>query len=398
MGNTISAEAVIATLGGPESDPVVDFLADPGAACLALDEVAEHGGIVARVTPAPGPSAAGYGPTPATPLWIRLMRGAREVGTAPLHGGDGMVRRAACVELDETEERCCDAPACERARAQASVWLVLSPVPEPNAPERLLMTEQRALREGAAPPLASAQAVAVRLAAALGVPLRRGGAEVELEAPEPPAPLGEGLAAGALGRFALHREGERAVVRDWESAGPRASAARNAWIGAAFMVLAAAGWYQLWRVVHAGGAGGEAIASGIGAALFTLAGYAFLGVARFSARYRAASAPLVAVGKDRLIVLPWVSREGAVDTRAEGRLGAAIPLGEVRGATPVPRGAGVAVELDTDHGRIDAMLCPTAAAAALWCAVLDRVVDEARHPRQGATARQRARQRAAATA
>ena len=37
-------------------------------------------------------------------------------------------------------------------------------------------------------------------------------------------------------------------------------------------------------------------------------GYAFVGVARFSARYRATSAPLVAVGRDRIIVLPWVAR------------------------------------------------------------------------------------------
>src|SRR5262249_22318297 len=123
-------------------------------------------------------------------------------------------------------------------------------------------------------------------------------------------------------------------------------------------------------------------------------GYAFLGVARFSARYRASSAPLAAVGRDRIVVAPWVGRDGAVDARPEGRLGAAMPLGEVRAAGPERRGAAVAVELATDHGPIDAMVCPDEAAAALWCAVLDRVLDEARHPRQGATARQRARQRA----
>jgi hypothetical protein len=120
-------------------------------------------------------------------------------------------------------------------------------------------------------------------------------------------------------------------------------------------------------------------------------------VARFSARYRAACAPLLAVGRDKLVVLPWVGRDGAVDDRPEGRIGAAITLGEVRGTSAKPRGDGVAVELDTDHGAIDAMVCPGEAPAALWCAAVGRVVDEARHPRQGGTARQRARQRAAAT-
>src|SRR6185437_13933980 len=103
---------------------------------------------------------------------------------------------------------------------------------------------------------------------------------------------------------------------------------------------------------------------------------------------------------DRIVVLPWVARNGAVDARPEGRLGAAIPLVEVRSATPKRRGgegeATVAAELDTDHGPIDTMICPDEASAAFWCAVLDRLVDEARHPRQGATARQRARARARA--
>ena len=395
-----TAADAIATLGGPETDPVVDFLADPGGACRALDAVPEHGGIVVRVAGEGGSAAPGYGPTPGAPLWIRVMRGAREVGTAKLHDGDGMVRRAVRVELEERSERCCDAPGCERMRTCSAAWLVLEPVPEASAPERLLVAEQRAQAGESLAPVGVAPAVATRLAAALGVPLQRGGADLEIPRPlvDPPAPLGAGLAVAALARFALAREGERGVVRDGESAGPRASAGRNAWIGGAFMVLAALGWAQLWRAVDAGGAAGVAIASGVAAALLTLAGYAFLGVARFSAKYRATSAPLLAVGRDRLIVLPWVSRDGAVDARAVGRLGAAIPLGEVRGATPAPRASGVAVELDTDHGRIDAMVCPSAAAAELWCAVIDRVVDEARHPRQGASARQRARQRAAATA
>jgi hypothetical protein len=265
------------------------------------------------------------------------------------------------------------------------------------APERLLVAEQSG-QGGDRLASSMAYAVATRLVAALGVPLQRGAADAENAAGEPPVPLGEPLPAVELARFGLRREGSRVVIRDWDSAGPRVSAARNAWIGAALMTAAPAAWYALGRALVAGRASGMAVGAGIVAALLTLAGYAFLAVARFSARYRAASAPLVAVGRDRIVVLPWVSRDGAVDERPEGRLGAAIALGEVRGASPQPRGSlpsGVAVELDTDHGPIDVMVCPSAASAERWCAVLDRVVDEARHPRQGATARQRARQRAA---
>ena len=389
-------KAAVDMLGGPPGERVVDFLADPGAGCRALDDAPEHGAIVARVAPEMGPSREGYGPVPVAPLWIRVMRGAREVGTASLRGGEGMVRRAARVVLEEREERCCDAPGCARKRAHTSVWLRLEPITPAGAdlppPTRLLVAEQRTL-EGEP---AAAQAVAARLCAALGVPLHRDGAEVEISAGEAPAPLAEGLAAPSLARFALRSEGERSVLRDWDSAGPRASARRNAWIGGALLVGAALAWLQLWRSFGGGGGASERVVAGAAAALRTLRGYAFVGVARFSARYRAPCAALVALGRDRIAVLPWVGRDGAVDMRPEGRLGAAISLGEVRGARPRPDGKGVAVELDTDHGPIDAMVCPDAASADLWCAALGRALDEARHPRQGATARQRARQRAAA--
>ena len=141
-------KAAIALLGGPDGDRVVDFFADPGRACVALDEVPEHGGLVLLAAPALAPGAAGYAPAPADPTWMRVMRGAREVGTAGLRGGDGMVRRAARVELEERAESCCDAPGCERRRMHAAVWLVLEGLAGEAAPPLLLVTETRAL-EGA---------------------------------------------------------------------------------------------------------------------------------------------------------------------------------------------------------------------------------------------------------
>jgi hypothetical protein len=372
---------VIAALGGPPGDPVVDFLVDPGAACGALDGRADHEGIVARVFPELAAAALPtHGPVPRPAFWARVMRGAREIGLAT-STGDGMVRRAEHVAIEERDSACCDAPGCDKKRRHTAVWIALEPYPEEGAPGRLLVAEQCAL------------AVAARLASALDVPLRRGAEVVEPSAVDrasPPEPLGELVAATELARFSLRTEGDAVVLRDWESRGPRASAARNGWIGAVLLAAAAVAWFELWRSTQAGETGAAA-AAGIVAALLTIAGYAFVGVARYSARYRAPCAPLVAVGHDRIVVLPWVGRDGAVDVRPEGRLGAAIPLGEVRSARTRSHDGGTAVELDTDHGPIDAMVCPTRASAELWCAVLDRVVEEARHPRAGATARQRAR-------
>ena len=403
---TLSADVsnALALLGGGNDDRVVDLLVDPGAGGRALDATPEHGGLVLRAAPDPGATSPspGYGPVPLPPLWLRVVRGAREVGTVGLRGGDGMVRRADHVALEEHAERCCDAPGCDRARTRASVVVVLASVAEPGAPDRLLVAEQRVLGpDDDRPGPTVTLALAARLAGVLGVPLHRAGAEVgdeehaAAQALALPSPLGEALSAADLARFALRSEGARTVVRDWDSRGPRASAGRNAIVGGALMLVAAAAWYALVRSLGEGGASSTSIAAGIAGALFTLAGYAFLGVARFSAKYRASSLPVVVVERDRIVVAPWVGRDGAVDTRLEGHLGAAISLGEVRTASPKPRDGSTAVELDTDHGPIDAMLCPSAAAARLWSAALSRVIDEARHPRKEATARQRARQRAA---
>jgi hypothetical protein len=381
-------KAALALLGGPESDPVVDFVLDPGAACRALDAVPEHGGLVLRAHPEHAAAAPGYGPSPVDPVWLRVMRGAREVGTARYRGGDGMVRKAARVELEERDEPCCDAPGCERRRAHALVWLVLEGT-SGGKDERLLVAEQHA--EGGSPEVA--RGIAARLGAALGVPILRDGKPFAAEAGEPPAPLGEALPAEVLARFAMRTEGERMVIRDWDSVGPRATATRNTWIGVVLMVMAAGIWAIFVRALGPEGSPGSAVGSGMAAALFTLAGYTFISVARFSKKYVATSAPLLAVGRDRLIVLPWVARDGAADARPEGRLGAAIPLVEVRSASACASEGGVAVRLDTDHGPFDIAVCPTDAAAELWCEALDRAVDEMRHPRAGATARQRARAR-----
>lgn len=377
---------------------IADGIADPGGATRALG----FGNAVLRAAPELPEAVPGYAPAPREPVWIGLRRGEREVTVTPRAGGSPARRRVSQVEVSLTEEGCCDAPACELKKTCASVWLALE---GDAAPARLLIAEQRALAFAPAP---TALGVARRLARFLDAPLAispgapscDASREEALTSGEPDEDKPETLGAAlpltleGLGRFALRREGDRVVLRDLAGAGPRASATRNTLIGIGLAIVAALFWYELGIAVRAGAGVGAAVTFGALAALFSLAAYAFLGVARFSARYRAASSPLVAFGEGRFVVLPWVSRSGAVDLRPEGRLGAAIPLGELRAVSVKPRGGRFAVELESDHGPIDALTDPREEVARFWAAALERVTAEARHPGVAASPRQRARARA----
>jgi hypothetical protein len=382
MSFSEEVSAAVASLRSTEAVPVVDALADPGGAVAALAQEA----VVLHVAPELDAEGATHGPRPAEPLWLSLKRGSAAFEALPLRGGEKATYRAARVELVESEESCCDAPACTLQRRHGSAFLVI----EGKVKLRFLVAEQRASERA---PLTVVRAVADRLAGFLGVPVTPAETEGAGEGEALPAAITPAPGAVEIARFALRSEGERFVLRDHGSAGPRETAGRNAVIGALLMLVAALAGMEGVMAYRAGNTS-MAIGAGAGFALLFLAGYAFLGVARFSARYGASSAPLCFVGRDRLVILPWVSREGAVDLRPEGRLGAAIPLGEVRSPSVKSRGDLFAVELDTDHGAMDAMLTEHEGAARYWAAALARRTDEARHPSAGASARQRARQRA----
>jgi hypothetical protein len=383
----------------------IDPLADPAGACAALDallaspegERAGDASLVLRVGPELGPSSAGKGfaEDPAEPWWIRLRKGARTIDALPQGEERSRPREVARVVVEEETTDCCDAPGCTAKRSRTRAWLLLDPKDEAaegspaNAPSRVLVAEEQPL---AGAPARLAHAVASRVARALGVPLDGGAGDDAADSP-PAAPP---LRAAALARIGLRSEGERIVLRDFASAGPRDFASRSTLFGLAFFAIAAVLALGAARAIYVR-SGGLAIGVGSAAALFAVFGYAFLGVARFSARYRAGSAPLVSLGRDRVIVLPWVSRSGSVDLRPEGRLGAAIPVGEVRGLSVQHRKQGFAVELDTDHGAIDAVTCRREDEALFWCGALRRAVEEVRHPGAHTSARQRARARAQST-
>ncbi|AUX44478.1 hypothetical protein SOCE26_059420 [Sorangium cellulosum] len=403
--------------------PALDPLGDPAGAARALSAPGAAP-LLLRVAPelgAPGRDKhTTFAPAPRDPVWLRIEPGASAVRLAPLRlaGGDGArltaggaggagegaagPREAVRVEVTSAQRPCCGAATCTRERTYAAAWLALAaPQAAPSGAragleQRLLVAEAQDLEAARAGALV--EAVAAPLAAALRVPLEttRGTEPPDAIAPRPlPEAAPEAappLTAGALSRFAIRSEGELLVLRDHASRGPRGSATRNALIGGALLIAALALWIQVMRSASAGD-GGVALGVGSAAVLLSLMGYAFLGVARFSSRYAARSAPVVSFAPGRFVVAPWVSRTGAIDLRPEGRLGAAISAGEVHGVHVRPRGDRFAVEIESDHGPIDVLLTDREDVAQYWRAATDRAVASVLHP-GGPSARQRLRARA----
>jgi hypothetical protein len=383
----------LAALGVAADEKTIDALMDPAGALGGIDRVLasedarallircvpEH--AVARARGIAGSGAEGeYGPEPILPVWLRVRRGG-EVTIASLYDRSFHGRRAKRVVVEVTKQPCCEAASCRNERLLTATWLEV----EGDALERLLVAEERSLTTSGASPFGA------RLAKLLGVPLEGASGDTD-EAPASGATAA--LTAAAIARYAMHVEAGRVVVRDFANRGPRATARRNYVVGFVFLVVAAGFWAQCAMLARS--SVGSAVAFGAFGALFTLAGYAFVGVARFSSKYVANSVPMIAIGLDRLIVAPWVSRSGAIDLRQEGRFGAAIPLAEVTGIAVVGKGDQSRVEIASDHGPFDVAGDLPAGVAAWLAAAVVRAVEAARHPKAGATARQRLRAREAA--
>ena len=397
---SIEVARSLALLGegvGSLASPAADGLLDPGDAARSLRALPAGGSLLLRAAPELREEAKGYAALPEDPAWALIARGSSEVSVAPLRANEeaaGARRaKARAVAVLTREEPCCDSPSCKLTRTAAAAWLEL----EGGGDRRLLVAEARDFDAEAARD--AVRGVASALAWALGVPLQVGGEAVDA-AEE--AAAGEGDAgarggawtAGDLARFALRSEGDRIVLRDYASRGPRETARRTLFIGLVLLAAALGLWALFATRVQAGDQG-MSVALGALAALVSITAYAFLGVGRFAVSYAEASSPLVAMGRDRVVVAPWVSRRGEVDLRPEGRLGAAIPIGEVQGVSVLDRDGKKVVELATDHGPIDALEHEDAALAELVCEALRRSLDQVRHPGRGASAKQRARAKAA---
>jgi hypothetical protein len=396
----------LALLGEGVGSRAADALLDPGGAARLIRGLSAGSSLLLRAAPELREEAKGYAALPADPAWARIARGSAEVAVAPLRVSGDATRagraEVKAVAVRTREEPCCDSASCKLTRTAASVWLEAGDAEGAGGggASRWLVAEARDLEaEGA---LEAVRGVATALAGALGVPLEIDGKAAEVSegagggagGDEGRGGEGRALTAGDLARFAMRGEGDRIVLRDYASRGPRETARRTLFIGLVLLALAVGLWALFGTRVREGDQGWS-VALGAVAALVSLTAYAFLGVGRFAVSYAAASSPLVAMGRDRVIVAPWVSRRGEVDLRPEGRLGAAIPIGEVQGVSVLDRDGKKVVELATDHGPIDALESDDAEVAELLAEALRRSVDQVRHPGRGASAKQRARAKAA---
>ncbi|TKD12032.1 hypothetical protein [Polyangium fumosum] len=385
----------LSALGAETSEPALDALVAPGAAAAALERLPPSAPFLLRAAPPLGSVSSRHGPEPEAPVWIRGTLGGADVRIAPLRLAEGerpTAGRVARLVVTTEERPCCDATTCTNRRTLAAAWVELEREDKSAAPRRLLVAAAVDLDGDRA--CARVVRAATPLAGAFAAPLEA--AEGTLPAPAAPdvQPEEPVLPAGKLARFALRLEGERLVLRDHENQGPRTNARRNTVLGSILLALALALWVQAVRAFRAGDRN-LTIGFASAAALVTLSGYAFVSVARFGARYRALSAPLFWAGRDRFVIAPWVSRTGAVDLLPEGRLGAAIAMEEVRGVSTPRRDDLVAVEINSDHGPMDVFLTEDAALAAYWAAALRRALGDMAHPGTRASARKRARERAA---
>ncbi|MDI1448794.1 hypothetical protein [Polyangium sp. 6x1] len=388
----------LSALGAETSEPALDALVAPSAAAAALDRLPPSAPFLLRAAPPLGSASSRHGPEPEAPVWIRGTLGGADVRIAPLRLAEGerpSAGRVARLVVTAEGRPCCDASSCTNRRTLAAVWVELEGADKGAAPRRLLVAAAVDLDEQRA--RSRAVRAATPLARAFAAPLEA--AEGALPPPAAPdaQPEGPVLPAGKLARFALRLEGERLVLRDHESRGPRTNARRDTLLGSILLAVALALWIQAARAFRAGDRN-LTIGFSAAASLVTLTGYAFVSVARFGARYHALSAPLFWAGRDRFVIAPWVSRTGAVDLLPEGRLGAAIAMEEVRGVATPRRGELVAVEIDSDHGPMDVFLTDDAALASFWAAALRRALGEMAHPGTRASARKRARERAAGEA
>ena len=170
------------------------------------------------------------------------------------------------------------------------------------------------------------------------------------------------LSATAMSRLVLRREGSVLVLRDMASRGPREPAGFE--LTSTFVLLFATiglGW-AAWS------SGDSLLAAilGVVAVVVGLACYASAHIARHSFKYQLHNEALLYLGADRFVLAPWVSREGVVDDKPQGRYGAALPHSEWRDVAVRSSGGVHRLVLSTDHGEYEICAFDDSVAAGIW--------------------------------
>lgn len=376
-----------ATVAALDGHAAVDAQLDPGG---AVDAVARGGTFWLRASNDPRPVVDGgaYGPPPGASRWLRLDPARAEVTLLASDGAPGSALRVVSIAT-RVARASWGTSAAPFAKVIARAVLVT------EGEERLVFAsaiadDEDAARAALAPAVtAIARALGVEADGAIGA------------AVDPPADEDDRAPAGAVGaprlaRFTLGWEGDRLVLRDLTSRGPRESAVLWGAVVVGALLGAVAASVALVLSVRAG-APWTAVALRAGVtAVFVLGAFAFFHVARHAWRYRAEGAPVAVFADDRVVVAPWVGRDGAVDPRPEGRFGAGVRAAEVHRVHVEPRDGLHAVSLDTAHGPIDVATLDDPAEADLLREVVERSLSGVASPVRRKTSLMRGRERAAA--
>ena len=172
-------------------------------------------------------------------------------------------------------------------------------------------------------------------------------AKGDVSAPEPNS------SALAAPRFSFAREGDLIVLRDYRSAGPRERAARYLSFSLVLLAGGFAAGALTWRTYAASGASTTVLGYTVLTAVLLVGAFAMGRIFAHARAYAASQTPVAWFGDDRVVVLPWVSRAGAVDRRPEGRLGAAIVTSEIDSVVVLEHDGVFAATLTGPHGPIE---------------------------------------------
>lgn len=329
------------------SDAAARFVATrPGTVALRAFDAA-----------APRADEGDYGPLPAAPVELTLSPGST---TAKVDGAEETVE-AVVVETRALGW------AFERTAASVVVR---------TASRSLIVSETIAAAEEDAntelQPLASALAGYVGLTE-----------ESAADGPSRPAP-------SPAGRFTVRLEGERIVLRDLEGRGPKERVMRYRMLALVSLVLGLVGVFVFVSRYRAGASSGALFGVGVVPVVLFVGAFAMNEIARYANQYRAKSSPLAWFADDRVVVAPWVSRDGAVGTLFEGRLGAAVTCAEINDVEVRSRDGEHAVTLDGLHGPIEVLVTPDADIAAHYREIVATALAKAQSPKKRVTALMRA--------
>ncbi|NUP05036.1 MAG: hypothetical protein HOW73_03130 [Polyangiaceae bacterium] len=348
------------------------FAADAAAFALARCDSA-----ILRAFPSTAATGTGdYGPAPVEPVSIALTKGSADVTLKP--GVDAARKAEHRATVTAIEVRTRTLP-WGFARAAATLVVRLQPAPEGVAGGEVVVAESLAASEE------EAQAELAPMRAALSALTGIGE-----DAPASRPPEDAAAPRSASTRYSMHLEGDRIVLRDHDSSGPRERVGRYRMLALILVVLGIVGVAVFAERLNAGAPVAALIGVGVVPLVVFIGAFAMNEIARYAARYAGKSAPLAWFADDGIVVAPWVSREGAVDTKPEGRLGAAVACGEVHGVEVRSREGALAVTIDGLHGPIEVAVTNDQSIAELLRVTVETAIAKVSSPKKRVTALMRA--------